>query len=100
MVEERHARILAHEGGLLLFQAPDAAHLDVGVLGVQAVARAARAVGHHDAEEPLVRLTEAGQDAVQGHDFQVVLMSGNGHVRGARQRGSRRHAIRNVDLRG
>ena len=79
---------LAHKGGLFLLQPADDLHLVVGVMCVEAVPRAARAVGHGDAGEIFVVLSEAFEDAVIGHDLNVVLMRRHREVRGAGERSS------------
>ena len=89
-----HAGVAADIGRGALLLAADALHLLVGVLAVDARARAARAVGHDDAAEPVVRQAEALGDAMVGHDLDVVLVGADAQVGGASERGDWRCAVR------
>ena len=62
-----------------------ALHFLVGVGGVEVVAGRAAAVGDDYAGEPAVRLPVALQDAVNGHDFDVILVRGDRQMGGARE---------------
>ena len=81
------AGVLAHVGGLALLEHAHLLHLLVGVIAVDTGARAAGAVGHHHAGEPLVLAAEALGDAVVGHDLDIVLVRGDAEMRGAREGG-------------
>jgi len=85
VVQEHVRGVLADEGGLLLLADAHQAHLLVGVVGVQARARRASPVGDGDAGQPAVVALVALQDAIHGHDLDVVLVGGDGQVRGAGQ---------------
>jgi hypothetical protein len=81
VVEQELCRILADDSGLLLLLPAHGHHLLVGVVRVETVPRAARAVRAGDAGEPPVREAEALEDPVVGHDLKVILMRADAHVR-------------------
>jgi len=53
---------ILHVRGFLLFHPAHGPHLGIGVAGVEAVPRTARAIGNHRGQKPFVRPAEAGQD--------------------------------------
>ena len=57
----------------------------VGEFRVGAAARAAGAVGAGDAAEPVVVAGEAVEDAVEGHELEIVLMGADAEVGDARR---------------
>ena len=54
-------------------------------MGVHAVAGRSGAVGDGYTQEKPIGVAKTLQDAVVGKHFDVILMGGNAHVRGARQ---------------
>ena len=94
------AGVLADVGRFALLEEAHLLHLLVGVIAVDAGARAAGAVGHHHAGEPPVLSAEAFGDAVVGHDLDIVLVRGDAQMRGARERRFGRDAVGNEKVRG
>ncbi len=81
--ELRDEAVLADDGGGALLLHADGFHLLVTEVGVRACAGAPGPVGAGHRAEPPVRALKARQDAVQGHELQVVLMGTDSQVGGA-----------------
>ena len=94
------AGVFAHERGLALFRDAHLFHALVGVIGVDAGARAAGAIGGHHAGEPPAGAAETLGDTVVRHDFDIVLVGRNAQVGGAREGGGGFHAVGNEDVGG
>lgn len=77
--------VLTEIGGLNLFAVAEFFDVGIGVVGEGAGARGAASVGAGDTGEPVTRFLVAGDDAVIGHELEVVLMSANAEVGGARE---------------
>ena len=92
------AGVLADGGRFALLLHAHLDHLLVGVVGVDAGARAAAAVRHHDAREALVLLAEALGDAVERHELLVVLVRADAEVCRAPQRLRHRGAVGHEDV--
>ena len=74
--------VLSDNGCLPLFSAAHLLHLNVCEFRIDPGARAASAIGHDDPTEPSIAATEAISDAGIGHNFNIVLMSGDAEVGG------------------
>ena len=79
-IKLRHEGILRDNRRLALLLGAHGLHLLVGVVGVLVGARAAGAIGDRHAAEPFLRLLVAGEDAVQRHHLEVVLVCANAEV--------------------
>ena len=81
IIELRHERVLGDDGCLTLLLGAHDLHLLVGVVGILVGSRTAGAVGHRHAAEPLLRLLVAGEDAVQRHHLEVILVRADTEMR-------------------
>jgi hypothetical protein len=93
------AGVLAHISRFALLRQAHLLHLFIGRIAVNAGSRAAGAIGRHHAREPFLFPAKTLGDAVVGHDLDVVLVRGDGEVRGACQGGFGRQAIGNEEVR-
>ena len=75
--------VLTEVGCLNLFAVPQLFHGLIAVVGKGAGARGAAAIGASDSGEPLARFLVASDDAMIGHEFEVVLMRADAEVGGA-----------------
>ena len=85
-IKLRHEGILRDNRRLALLLGAHGLHLLVGVVGVLVGARTAGTVGDRHATEPLLRLLVAGEDAVQRHHLEVVLVRADAEVGRAAKR--------------
>ena len=84
VAELEHRRISADQGGGVLFLRAYFHHGLIGDTGIRAGAGTACAVGAGDAAEPFVPPGEAFEDAVEGHEFEIVLMGSDPEMGNAR----------------
>jgi hypothetical protein len=99
VIKEDVRGVIADESGFLLFLAPDSLHFLVRVISVETLARAAAAVSGRHSGETLVRPAEALEDAVIGHNLDVVLMGRHAEVRGSGECNINGRAVRDIDFR-
>ena len=100
VVELEH-RAVAPDGGRGVLLAPaHGLHPLIGEGRIRAGACAAGAVRAGHAAEPLSVAVVAGEDAVEGHEFEIVLMRADAEMRDARQRGGGREAVGDEDFSG
>ena len=80
VAELEHGGVVAEASGGTLFGAAFGDHFGIGEGSIGTGAGAAGAVGAGDATEPLGGAIEAGDDAVKGHEFEIVLMGADSEM--------------------
>ena len=93
VIELHHRGIVTELGSLTLLLSPSERHLLIGEIGIGTGPRAARAVRAGDAGKPLASAVVARCDAIERHEFQVVLMRTNAQMRYACKRTRLRKSI-------
>ena len=95
MIQLDHHAKLTRDRRRILLLATHAHHFGIGEVFIFARARTAGAVGAGDAAKPFVCSSKTFEDAVKGHELQVILMRADAEVRHALERCVHRLAIRN-----
>jgi len=98
VVEMDHGAVMADLRGAVLFIGADRAHFSIGAFFVGAGACAACAIRTGDAAKPFRDAVVAGDDAVEGHELEIILMRADAEMGDARERIGLRSAVRDEDL--
>ena len=98
IIELRHNSKPTDPRGNVLLLAPGSLHLLITVAPVCPHAIAARSVSAGHTPKPFIVILKTLNDAVKGHELEIVLMRANAKVRDPRQSGSFIDAVGNEQL--
>ena len=98
VAELEHGGVVAEPSGGPLFVAAFGDHLGIGEGGIRTGAGASGAVGAGDATEPLGGAIEAGDDAVKGHEFEIVLMGADSEMGDSGEGGGERLVVGDINF--
>ena len=98
VAELEHGGVVAEASGGTLFGAAFGDHFGIGEGSIGTGAGAAGAVGAGDATEPLGGAIEAGDDAVKGHEFEIVLMGADSEMGDSGEGGGERLVVGDINF--